>query len=621
MSSAIPSAFRPAARLPMQWNTVTLALARRYCTQQTCFSTTPSSPIFSALRPTTSIQSHRLFSTTRQCAAKVHNPPHNDPTTSSNPTPLQRRAVQIGPLPTGPVDGETIRRIFGGRISSTDGNAALRIIHHRRTSGSLADYGVDNLGAHLEHINRPAATKALNWLRSKIPVDEARAAEEWAEKEANRLAYNLWLADPENDSKYKDPARAFREKQRRDNEERELQEQEEEEGRRIGLLHVGPSQFERNIKEQRRLRLEAVTREAEEKEAREKNDEVKLATGEWVRTPSGTQLMKPGQEAYIDIFGREQISRRKEELERAQKKSQTDFKSPEEMLAATTLTQRLVPMTTLVLFVCVLAYGFAHYYVEPSPSYRMWPGISLSHATCLGIFASNLFMVVAWRQYSFWPILTRYFMHVPGYPRAAQAVLNVFSHVQWEHFVANMMIFAVIGPWCHDLVGRGIFLGTYITAGTVGSLATLYWANLGRGNISSHSVGASAAIWGIAAVLCLLTDAEKIEIPFIKDLEVSIWPKTLFAAFLATEIYTARRGTRQTVDHASHFGGIMVGTSVAGYLYATGFKEWKKAQELKEAESVKGGNGTALHAVPTMNEEKKQIEKQALRIIANNRER
>ena len=160
-------------------------------------------------------------------------------------------------------------------------------------------------------------------------------------------------------------------------------------------------------------------------------------------------------------------------------------------------------------------------------------------------------------------------MHVPGYPRAVQSVLNVFSHVQYEHLLANMMMLCLVGPVCHDLVGRGTFVGTYISAGAVGTLASLYWANLGRGNISAHSVGASAAIWGISALYCLLTDQEKIKIPFVKDQEVSFWPKMLFAAFVLLEIRTALRKKTQ-IDHASHFGGMFVGMSTAGYMRATG---------------------------------------------------
>ena len=235
-------------------------------------------------------------------------------------------------------DGQ-IRSIFGGRVSGHDGNNVLRILHHRRTSGSLADYGVDNLGDK-HSVSRDQAIKALDWLRNRFPIDEARAAEAWAEKEANRIAYELWLADPENDSKYKDPARIYREQQKKEAEERE-QEAEQQERQQFGILRTGKSQFEISIEEKRRQRLEEITKKAEEKEARAVEEEKLLATGEWVRTPRGTQLMKPGQDTYLDVFGREQVSRRKEMMEKYQKQAQTSFKDEEEMLSQTTLVSHL----------------------------------------------------------------------------------------------------------------------------------------------------------------------------------------------------------------------------------------------------------------------------------------
>jgi rhomboid-like protein len=210
----------------------------------------------------------------------------------------------------------------------------LRILHHRRTAGSLADYGVDNLGKQYTHVSRETALQGLEWLREKYPIDEARAAEEWAEREANRIQYELWLADPETESKYKDPARAFKEEMEK---EEQARQQQELDGQKIGILHAGKSQFERNIEEKRRARLEEMTRKAEEKERHEREMEEKLATGEYVKTPTGTQLMKPGQTTYVDVFGREQVSRRKEEAEKYQKQSETEFSSVEEMLSETTL--------------------------------------------------------------------------------------------------------------------------------------------------------------------------------------------------------------------------------------------------------------------------------------------
>jgi rhomboid-like protein len=306
------------------------AFARRLCTTQPHIERTLRSPLLSLIQRHQTPQPRcRFFSNSTRRFAKVIDTPPN-PAIPLSP----KRTVRIGSLPDGPVNDGTVRRIFGPRLSAVDGNNVLRILHHRRTAGSLADYGVDNLGKQYPHVDRNLALKGLEWLREQYPIDEARAAEEWAEKEANRIQYELWLADPETESKYKDPARAYREQMQKEETARQEQDME---GQKIGMLHVGKSQFERNIEEKRQQRLEEATRKAEEKEQNERNMEVKLATGEWVRTPTGTQLMKPGQTTYVDVFGREQVSRRKEEAEKYQKESQTNFTSEEEMLAQTTL--------------------------------------------------------------------------------------------------------------------------------------------------------------------------------------------------------------------------------------------------------------------------------------------
>ena len=315
------------------------AIARRVCTSQAPTEATTRSPILSLLRRHAAARPQcRSFSHTPRFSAKIIDTPQSPTNPHQQKHPA--RTVRIGPLPGGRVSDDQIRRIFGRRLTPAEGNNVLRILHHRRTAGSLADYGVDNLGSQYTHVDRALALKGLNWLREKYPVDEAVAAEQWAEKEANRISYELWLADPETESKYKDPARAFREQMQKEEEERQQQALDDQ---KIGILHVGKSQFERNIEEKRRARLEEVTRKAEQKEQREKEMEAQLATGEWVKTPSGKQLMKPHQTTYIDVFGNEQISRRSEERARYEQQAVTGFKDETEMLSKTTVVRSIPP--------------------------------------------------------------------------------------------------------------------------------------------------------------------------------------------------------------------------------------------------------------------------------------
>ncbi len=317
------------------------AIAQRLCASSlttATATTTTRSPILSLLRRHAACRPPcRSLSYTPRLAAKIIDTPQSPTRPHQQKHPA--RTVKIGPLPGGRVADDAIRRIFGRRLTPAEANNVLRILHHRRTAGSLADYGVDNLGAQYTHVDRALALKGLEWLRNRYPVDEAAAAEQWAEKEANRISYELWLADPETESKYKDPARAFREKMQEEEEQRQQQERDDQ---KIGILHVGRSQFERNIEEKRQARLAEATRKAELKEQREKEMEAQLATGEWVKTPSGKQLMKPHQTTYVDVFGNEQISRRNEEREKYQNKSVTGFKDEAEMLSKTTLVRLLL---------------------------------------------------------------------------------------------------------------------------------------------------------------------------------------------------------------------------------------------------------------------------------------
>ena len=170
-----------------------------------------------------------------------------------------------------------------------------------------------------------------------------------------------------------------------------------------------------------------------------------------------------------------------------------------------------------------------------------------------------------------------------------------------------MFSLALFGVLCHDLVGRGVFTSTYIAGGAIGTLSTLYWANLGRGPIGAHSVGASAAIYAIVVLYLLLTDREAIKVPF--GPEVAFWPKTLCAAIVGTELW---RGVKKgavpsTFDHASHWGGIVTGAGVAGYLRATGFHERRRMGGDTVQGRAQGGESRVLDVGKVVSEEVKEV--------------
>lgn len=269
-------------------------------------------------------------------------------------------------------------------------------------------------------------------------------------------------------------------------------------------------------------------------------------------------------------------------------------------------------MTVFVAGVCIASYGFAHYYLPPAPEYRLWPSLSLTSATIAAIIGANVLVCTLWRWVPLWPFLSKYFMHVPGYPRAIQSVTNVFSHVQYDHLIGNMMFVGLIGTACHELVDRGIFMGTYMSAGAIGTLTSLYWSNVGRGSITSHSVGASAALWGVATLYALLTETESIKIPFTNNGEVGFYPKLLLAAFIVSEILQARKGTT-TMDHASHFGGMAVGAIVAGYLRYTGFHEQKAVSV--DGASSEGADNKTIDIGAMVKEEVKEVAEEVKKIV------
>lgn len=171
--------------------------------------------------------------------------------------------------------------------------------------------------------------------------------------------------------------------------------------------------------------------------------------------------------------------------------------------AAMSFIQRVLPSALFVALVCIGSYLYAQYWVPPRRADRMFPDMSLTYSTILAIAGINLFVFMAWKFPPAWPVLNRYFVMTPGYPRALSMLGCTFSHQGGWHLFNNMLGLLILGSSLHEDIGRGTFLAIWIASGACGSLASLLF-HAARASFVTSSVGASGSVCGTVAALCWL---------------------------------------------------------------------------------------------------------------------
>jgi rhomboid-like protein len=157
-----------------------------------------------------------------------------------------------------------------------------------------------------------------------------------------------------------------------------------------------------------------------------------------------------------------------------------------------------------VLFAIAVTYGsylFAVTWTAPDQEKRLMPSEPLSRATYYGILGINVGVFLLWRFPPAWRILNRYFINVSAVVRPLSLLGNIFSHQTLGHLATNMILLYLIGMKVHEQMGRGDFLALYISSGVIASVASLIHT-VGRGLLTSSSLGASGAGMGIVAAFC-----------------------------------------------------------------------------------------------------------------------
>jgi membrane associated rhomboid family serine protease len=169
-------------------------------------------------------------------------------------------------------------------------------------------------------------------------------------------------------------------------------------------------------------------------------------------------------------------------------------------------------------------------------------------------------------------------------------ITSMFLHGGIWHLIMNMLSLMFMGSFLERLIGKKRFLLIYFVSGVVASIFFVVLAgffgstSMGArlfGSPDALAVGASGAIFGLAATLMILTPKVKVYIfPIPKSLP--LWLGVLLNLF-ALWIISSSIGL--PIGNSAHFGGFICGLAFGLYLR---FKYKKRVQALDQYFSQQG---------------------------------
>jgi rhomboid-like protein len=446
------------------------------------------------------------------------------------------------PFRAKPLSQNEVVSIFGPGIDAGTANRALRIIHGRRVAGTLADPSLSSI------YDERVKAIALSWLRKNLPMDEADAAGKRAEIELQAMEAEV-LANSERLGLYKPNSnRATTHGKGKDS-------------------IYGESGLEaiREAKKQHYEREEKAKAQAQKSHA----DEIRENTG---------SLAIPSVKSRVELRRLGEHPRLKYYLERA--KVLPDV--PPEISA----WQRLWPSGLVTLLVIGLSVGWTQVYIPPTTANRMWPEWPPAAATITTLILMNTAVYVLWHHPPSFRMLNKYFIVVPGYPRALAILGSIFSQQTTKHLALNMTMLWFMGTRLHDDIGRANFLAIYLSSGVFASFASLAIFTFKR-QFTTSSLGASGSICGIVAAFLWIHGADHFK---ILGLPPDPLPGVSGLGFLVPAILVELWGLRKVgkaggvYDHYAHLGGYLAGI--------VGGEIWKRRAAERKRIELEGKNIT-----------------------------
>ncbi len=169
-------------------------------------------------------------------------------------------------------------------------------------------------------------------------------------------------------------------------------------------------------------------------------------------------------------------------------------------------------------------------------------------AACVAAFAIEMIDLQATAQFWMWP----------DYPMPWMFVTSVFLHGDFSHIFFNMFMLYMFGMTLERMIGHKMFLALFLIAGVVGNIG--YVAYCWASGDMNPAVGASGAIYGVFACLAILAPQIRVYLFFFLPLKI------IHALVLYAAIDILFLNSNDSVAHAAHIAGLLVGLAFAMYL-------------------------------------------------------
>lgn len=134
----------------------------------------------------------------------------------------------------------------------------------------------------------------------------------------------------------------------------------------------------------------------------------------------------------------------------------------------------------------------------------------------------------------------------------------VFSHNMLFHLLVNMIVLTSFGPPLERVMGTAGFVGFYLVAGVIGSLAHAVVSNLLLGQPAVPALGASSALSGVLLLFALVYPRHRVLFFLVLPLPAMV-AALLFIGLDIWGLIAQAGGGGLPIGHGAHLGGALVG--------------------------------------------------------------